>query len=248
MPLIGDGIADADLVLEDQEESADQVADQRLRAESERDAHDAGAGQRRRDVDAELAQDHQRRDADDERRRDVREHAAQRARALGSLERVEPGAEADVVLEPLDPDADHADDHVGHEAMSSTRSPESNAQPASVCRWTPARGRTPAISKAGTIRTPNTSRKTAMPISRSGVRTSGLVVGTESRNSARRAAPMALRASREAIQARMMVGTTTATTTCQFGTATKNRVGISDQTSAPARRAGALVYRSLGAG
>ena len=68
-----------------------------------------------------------------------------------------------------------------------------------------------------------------MPINRSGVRTSGLVVGTESRNSARRAAPMALRASREAIQARRTVGTTTATTTCQFGTATKNRVGISDQ-------------------
>ena len=76
-----------------------------------------------------------------------------------------------------------------------------------------------------------------MPINRSGARTSGLVVGTESRNSARRAAPMALRASREAIQARMMVGTTTATTTCQFGTATKNRLGISDQEAQAARLA-----------
>ena len=85
MPLTDDGIADTDLVLEDQEESADQIADQRLRAESQRDAHDACACQRRRDVHAELAQDHQRRDANHDRRRDVPEHAAQRARPLGSL-------------------------------------------------------------------------------------------------------------------------------------------------------------------
>ena len=68
MPLIGDDVADADLVLEDQEEAADQIPDQGLRAEAERDADDPGAGQRRRDVDAELAQDHQRRDGDHERR------------------------------------------------------------------------------------------------------------------------------------------------------------------------------------
>ena len=66
--------------------------------------------------------------------------------------------------------------------MRSTRRPESNAQTASVCRWTPARGCSPAISNAGTMRTPKTSTKTATPIDRSGARTSGLVVDTVSRN------------------------------------------------------------------
>jgi hypothetical protein len=52
-------VADTHLVLEDQEEPANQILDQALRAEAERDADDAGAGQSRRDVDLELVQDHQ---------------------------------------------------------------------------------------------------------------------------------------------------------------------------------------------
>ena len=45
----------------------------------------------------------------------LREDAAERAGALGSLERVEPGAEADVVLEALAPPTrDHANERVGH--------------------------------------------------------------------------------------------------------------------------------------
>ena len=40
-------VADAHLVLEDQEEAGDDVAHQRLRAEADRQADDAGAGQRR---------------------------------------------------------------------------------------------------------------------------------------------------------------------------------------------------------
>ena len=52
-------VADAALVLEDQEEAGDDVAHDRLRAETDRQPRDAGARQRRRDVDAQLAQDHQ---------------------------------------------------------------------------------------------------------------------------------------------------------------------------------------------
>ena len=48
-------VADAHLVLEDQEEAADDVAHQRLGAEADREADDAGAGQHRRDVQAERA-------------------------------------------------------------------------------------------------------------------------------------------------------------------------------------------------
>ena len=55
MPLMAADVADADLVLEDQEEPADDVADQRLRAEADRQAGDAGAGQHRRDVHARTA-------------------------------------------------------------------------------------------------------------------------------------------------------------------------------------------------
>ena len=107
--MIADDVADADLVLENQEEPADQVPHQRLRAEAERDADDAGAGQRGRDVDAELVQDHQRGDQQDDDRGDVGEHAAEGPGALRALERVEPGAEIDVVLEALDADRDDAD-------------------------------------------------------------------------------------------------------------------------------------------
>ena len=54
---VDDGdVADAHLILEDQEEAGDDVAHQRLRAEADRQADDAGAGQRRGDVDVELAQ------------------------------------------------------------------------------------------------------------------------------------------------------------------------------------------------
>ena len=53
-PLIAADIADADLILEDQEESADHVAHERLRAEAHREPDDAGAGEERRDVDVEL--------------------------------------------------------------------------------------------------------------------------------------------------------------------------------------------------
>ena len=52
-------VADADVVVEDQEEAGDEVLDQRLRAEADGQADDAGAGQHRHDVDVQLAQDGQ---------------------------------------------------------------------------------------------------------------------------------------------------------------------------------------------
>ena len=54
---VDDGdVADAHLVLEDQEEAGDHVAHQRLRAEADRQADDPGAGEAGRDVEVELAQ------------------------------------------------------------------------------------------------------------------------------------------------------------------------------------------------
>ena len=50
-----DLVADAVLVLEDHEDAGQEVADQALGAEAERDADDAGAGDDRADVDADLA-------------------------------------------------------------------------------------------------------------------------------------------------------------------------------------------------
>ena len=55
-------VADAVLVLEQHEQAGDEVLDQVLRAEAERDAGDAGAGQQRREVHPELAQDQHDRD------------------------------------------------------------------------------------------------------------------------------------------------------------------------------------------
>ena len=56
-----DGVADAVLVLEDHEDAAQEVLDEALRAEAERDADDAGAGDQRRDVVAELGDHHEQR-------------------------------------------------------------------------------------------------------------------------------------------------------------------------------------------
>ena len=54
-------IADAHLILEDEEEARDDVAHEILRAEADRQAGDAGAGQDRHHVDRQLAQQHQHR-------------------------------------------------------------------------------------------------------------------------------------------------------------------------------------------
>ena len=50
-----DDVADAELVLGEDEQARQEVLDERLRAEAQRDADDARAGEQRRDVDAELA-------------------------------------------------------------------------------------------------------------------------------------------------------------------------------------------------
>src|SRR5690606_40113029 len=63
--------ADADLVLENDEEAADDVLDERLRAEADRQAHDARAGKDGRDVETEVAQHHQAGDDRDEGGEDV---------------------------------------------------------------------------------------------------------------------------------------------------------------------------------
>ena len=56
-------VADAVLVLEHHEDAGQEVLDDVLRAEAERDADDAGRGDDRREVDPELAEDQHERDA-----------------------------------------------------------------------------------------------------------------------------------------------------------------------------------------
>ena len=55
-------VALADLVLRQQEESAEEILDQRLRAERDGDAGDAGGGEERQDRDAERIEDRECRD------------------------------------------------------------------------------------------------------------------------------------------------------------------------------------------
>ena len=57
-----DHVTDPVLVLEQHEEPGDEVLDQVLRAEADRQSGDAGAGQQRAEVDAELAEHEHERD------------------------------------------------------------------------------------------------------------------------------------------------------------------------------------------
>ena len=61
----------------------EEVADEALRAEAERDADDPGARDERAEVDPELAEDHERRHGPDRERRDAAQHGRQRLDALG---------------------------------------------------------------------------------------------------------------------------------------------------------------------
>ena len=79
-------VADAHLILEDEEEAGDDVAHQVLRAEADRQAGDAGAGQNRQHVDRQLAQQHQDRDEPHGDRDQPRQDAAERAGAPLPLE------------------------------------------------------------------------------------------------------------------------------------------------------------------
>ena len=72
-------------------------------------------------------QDHQHGDADDEHRRDLADHGAQRARALGPLQRVEPVPRFDVVLEAPHHQAGGADESVGEQARCS-QDPQAGAE------------------------------------------------------------------------------------------------------------------------
>ena len=74
-------VADAHLIFEDQKESGDDVAHQVLRAEADREAGDARAGQNRQHVDRQLAQEHQDCDEADRRRHQAGQNAAERRRA-----------------------------------------------------------------------------------------------------------------------------------------------------------------------
>ena len=84
-------VAQRELMLELEEEPGHEVAHEALRAERHREADDAGAGEQRRDVEAELAQHQQQRDDDEHRTTDVPEQlgggpgALLRARCAGPV-------------------------------------------------------------------------------------------------------------------------------------------------------------------
>ncbi len=77
-----DDVTDAVLVLEDHEDAGEEVLDEVLGAEAEGDADDAGAGDDRCDVDAQLGQHHDDDDRQDQAGRDALE---QRSHGLGAL-------------------------------------------------------------------------------------------------------------------------------------------------------------------
>ena len=79
-------VADLDAVFQQQEQSGDQVLHQLLRAEADGDADDAGAGQQRRDVDADLAQRRQADHGDDQAQQRGAQHRLEGAQPRGTGE------------------------------------------------------------------------------------------------------------------------------------------------------------------
>ena len=71
----------ADLVAGQQEEAAEEILDQRLRAEGDRDAGHAGGGEERQDGNAQRIEHRQRRDRGDQRGRELAQHVADRGGA-----------------------------------------------------------------------------------------------------------------------------------------------------------------------
>ena len=83
-----DDVAEADLVLQDQEEAGDDVANEVLRAKADGQAGDPGARQDRTNVHVEEGECHQSRDADHEQRRHHAEQLTEGVHALLALEQV----------------------------------------------------------------------------------------------------------------------------------------------------------------
>ena len=108
-------VADADLILEDHEEAADDVAHERLCAEADGEPGDAGAGQDGRDVDVEFVEDHHQGDAADADRARPVDERSQSPRAFCTLERVDARPQADLVFESSNEQRDEPDQRVGQE-------------------------------------------------------------------------------------------------------------------------------------
>ena len=88
-----DHVADAELVFHDHEEPGKEVAHDALRAEAQGHTEHARARDHRRDVDAQLAHDHEHRDHEDEDGDDAAHHVSDGLDALGSAR---PGERADL--------------------------------------------------------------------------------------------------------------------------------------------------------
>lgn len=83
----GDDVSLAILILDDDEEARDDVLDERLRAEADRDAEHSSAGEDRRDVDAELRESREPGDRPDDDYRRLDRYASDRLEPLGQLDR-----------------------------------------------------------------------------------------------------------------------------------------------------------------
>ena len=155
----------------------DDVADQRLRAEADREADDAGAGQDRRDVDVELAQDDQDGGRPDQHGERAAHDAGDRLRALAPLERVEPGADRHLALRA------HDDRSTGSgpprtpaAACAAMRTPVSAAHRPRSRGCSPTCKITPARSRAGNAKTANATKKVINRSTRSVPRARGSVM------------------------------------------------------------------------
>jgi hypothetical protein len=73
-----DRVADAELVLNQDEDARQEVLDQALRAEADRHPDDARAGEQRTEVDAELIEHHEAGDHPDDEARDAAQHGCER--------------------------------------------------------------------------------------------------------------------------------------------------------------------------
>ena len=154
----------------------------------------------------------------DDDRGDVRQDAAERARALGALERVEPGAEVDVMLEALDADADDADERRAPSPRSAGPSdPSRTPSVLSVAQVQPdARPELGELERGEHRSAKKISTKVANPISRSGPLDQRTRGGERvAQHVLHRRAPRSARAMRAASHAMSAVGTTTSATSCQ---------------------------------
>ena len=135
----GDDVADLHGVLEEEEKAGNEVLDEFLRAKADGDADNAGAGEERSDVHADLAERHQDDDQEDGDQQHGAEHGQQGAEAAGAGELGLFGEPGQVQFEPgirtfphahgeQDGDADEGEGGYGAAAKARVFEPADDAE------------------------------------------------------------------------------------------------------------------------